>query len=122
MIAAIAADPALSAVLAGAFRIAPPRAACPHVSIGEVIATDWGTKDVPGREVRVTLQIEDAGDDADRLGRIAADVEAAIDRLPREAEGWRIASLVLLRTRRVRRAERRHAHTLEYRARLLRAH
>ncbi len=113
---------ALGDAVTGVFASAPPRAAFPYVLLGESASIDWGTKDVPGREVRLTIDVEDEGEGIARLGALAEGVEEAIADLPREVGGWRIASLVPIRSRRVRRGERRYAQIIEFRARLLRAH
>lgn len=56
-----------------------------------------------------------------RLRELAGQVDAAVEDLPRDlGEGWRIASLVPVRSRIVREGEGLWAGTNEYRVRMLR--
>lgn len=90
-------DVVLTGLVHGVFDGVPARASAPYVSVGGAEGGDWGTKDAPGREVRVTLALVGvggaAGDEA--AGRI----EALVPGLRGEAGGWRIVGARVVRTR-----------------------
>ena len=95
-LALLAADAALAGLVHGVFDGVPPRVASPYVSLGGAEGRDWGTKDRPGREVRLTLALIGTGD-VD--GRAAARIEAALAALRGAAEDWQIVGVRVLRTR-----------------------
>ena len=97
----------------------PGDAATPFVAIGDGGATDWSTKDARGREVRISIAIHDGGGAPARLHALAAAAEDAIEAMPRDLPGHRVASLVLLRSLIVRAADRPWAARLDYRVRTL---
>jgi len=73
-------------------------AAAPFLLLGDVVASEWGTKDAAGAELRVAVTVRDRGDTPVRAGELAVLVEAAVAGLPRDLDGWRVASVVLLRS------------------------
>ena len=93
----------LRAVLAGAsvFEAPPVKSARPFVVIDMPVLSDWGTKDAAGREGRVVVQLFDDGEVPDRLRTLAA-AEGAVLSAPAVLAGWRIVSLVFVRSRVVR--------------------
>lgn len=98
----------------------PPRqAAYPYAAISEGLASDWSTKDARGRELRLSIAIWDDAGAAARLHALAAAAEDAVDAMPRDLPGHRVASLVLLRSRIVRDPDGPWAARLDWRARLL---
>jgi hypothetical protein len=101
---------------------APPlRSARPYALVEEPLLADWSTKDLAGREARVTILLFDEGERPVRLRALAGEVEAAMAELPGDlGGGWRVAALALLRSRIVRDGERRWAAMTEYRVRMLR--
>lgn len=108
--------------LAGVFDAPPVRAATPHAVIGEAQLSDWGTKDMAGREVRVVVSLHDAGESPARLRRLSGEVETAMTGLPRAmGGGWELASRVLLRARVERGGEGRWIATSEWRLRMLKS-
>ncbi|WP_082731856.1 MULTISPECIES: tail completion protein gp17 [unclassified Sphingomonas] len=108
--------------LAGAFDAPPVRAALPHAVVEEPLIADWGTKDQDGREARATVTIRDAGERPERLRALGDAVEAAVLDIAAElGGGWRVASLVLVRSRVVREGAGRWALISEFRVRGLRA-
>lgn len=120
VLAAVRGHRALADQLAGIFDAPPPRAATPHALIGEAMLSDWGTKDMAGREARVAIALHDAGESPARLRRLAAELEAAVAAMPRAlGDGWTWVSLALLRTRIERRGEGRWVANAEWRLRLL---
>lgn len=114
----LAGDAALMAQVNGVFHRAPARIAAPYVLLDDVLATDWGTKDRPGREVRLAFALRDGSQDAAPVSAIAAALETRLLALPRTGTGYRLASLQPLRSRTVRIGDI-WLVTLDYRARLL---
>ena len=97
----------------------PPRAAFPYIVIGRSPVTDWSTKTERGREIRLALTIWDDGEEAASLRELMISVEAAIDDLPRNLAGWRVASLVFLRSLISREPGAPSAGLIEYRVRII---
>lgn len=120
--ATLTAHAPLAEGLAGVFDAPPPRAATPHAVIGEALLSDWGTKDMAGREARVVVSLHDAGESPARVRRLAGEVETAMAGLPRAiGGGWEAASRVLLRMRIERKGEGRWIATSEWRVRILKS-
>lgn len=120
--AALTGHAPLAEGLAGVFDAPPVRAATPHAVIGEAMLSDWGTKDMAGREARVVVSLFDAGDSPARLRRLAGEVETAVAAMPRViGGGWELASRVLLRARIERKGEGRWIATSEWRVRMLKS-
>lgn len=94
-------------------------AAVPFVLLGDVVASDWSTKDAMGRELRVAVTVRDRGDSPVRASELAAAVEAAVAGLPRELDGWRVASVVLLRSSVVASGKGQWAAMVDHRVRVL---
>jgi hypothetical protein len=119
--AALAGHAPLMAQVTGVFDAPPVRAARPYALIEETVFSDWGTKDMAGREGRVTLVVFDEGERPVRLRLLAAEVEAAVAAMPRVlGDGWRVASLVLVRRRTLREGAGRWSTIAEFRVRMLR--
>lgn len=89
---------ALQAIPVSVFDGPPPRAAFPYVAMGDCVVSDWSVKDRTGREIRLALNVWDDGEQPARLHAVMAQVEAAVDGLPRDLPGWRVASLVFIRS------------------------
>lgn len=118
--AALTAHAPLAGGLAGIFDAPPVRAATPHAVIGEAQLSDWGTKDMAGREARIVVSLHDAGESPARLRRLSGEVELAMEGLPRSiGGGWHLASRVLLRGRIERKGGGRWVATSEWRLRML---
>jgi len=90
-------DEALAGIVHGIFDGTPPRASAPYVSVGAVEGVDWGTKDRPGREVRLTLTLVGVGSVAD--DRAAARIEAVVAALRGPAGAWSVVGARTVRTR-----------------------
>lgn len=114
----LAGDAALMARVNGVFHRMPARIAAPFVALDDVLATDWSTKDRPGRELRLAFVIRDGSDDAAPVAGIASALETRLASIPRNGTGYRLVSLVPLRSRTVR-IDSLWLLTLDYRARLL---
>jgi hypothetical protein len=85
------------------FDAPPVRGALPYVVIEEAVLGDWSTKDMAGREGRLAVTIRDGGERPVRLRGLAGAAEDAVLGMAGEVgEGWRVASLVLVRSRLVR--------------------
>jgi Protein of unknown function (DUF3168) len=119
LIAVLEAHPVLGAELTGIYDGPPPRAAFPYLLIADGITSDWSTKTEAGREIRLALTVWDDGEEASRLSSLIAHVEDAIAAMPRDLGGWRIASLVFLRSMVVRDAAGPWAGLVEHRIRML---
>ncbi|MFN4113767.1 MAG: DUF3168 domain-containing protein [Sphingomonadaceae bacterium] len=98
---------------------APPRAAPPWLGIAASASADWGTKDRPGREVRVAVELTTRGDDPAADGALVRALGARIEALPRLHPDFEIASILFLRARAERRERNLRSVLLEYRFRLL---
>ncbi|WP_077148769.1 DUF3168 domain-containing protein [Sphingopyxis sp. KK2] len=96
-LAILAGDAELAALVHGIFDGVPARASAPYASVGAAEGSDWGTKDVAGREVRVTLSLAGVGDAA--ADAAASRIEALVTGLRGAGDGWRIASARVMRTR-----------------------
>jgi hypothetical protein len=118
-IAALEAHPALSSSLSGVYDGPGPRTAFPYVSFSNGLVSDWSTKTAVGREIRLALTVWDDGEEATRLHDLMGHVEDAMAALPRDLTGWRVASVVFLRTLVVRDSAGPWAGLVEYRMRML---
>jgi len=114
----LGADDALAELVHGVFDGVPPRASAPYVSVGAAEGRDWGTKDRPGCEVRLTLSLTGAGLPAD-AGGAAARMEAAARALRGPAGGWTVVAVRALRSRLASRREGGWRHDLVVRCRCL---
>lgn len=114
----LAGDTALLAQVNGVFHRMPARIAAPFVVLEDVLATDWSTKDRPGREARLAFTIRDGSDDAGPASAITAALEARLAAMPRTGVGYRLVNLTQMRSRTLR-FDALWLVTLDYRARLL---
>jgi hypothetical protein len=103
---------------ASVFDTPPVRAGRPYVVIDTPVLTDWGTKDAAGREGRVVVQLFDGGEVPERLRGLAAAAEGAVLSAPAGLAGWRMVSVVFVRSR-VLRAGDGWVGALEFRVRML---
>ena len=118
-VAALTAHPVLANALTGVYDGPPPRTAFPYVAINDGIASDWSTKTIAGREIRLALTVWDDGESTTRLSNLMSHVEDAVLAIPGDLPDWRIASLVFLRSMVVRDPAGPWAGLVEYRVRLL---
>lgn len=96
VVAALKGDGSLMGGLNGVHDGDPGRCALPYAVVGEAIGSDWGGKDVGGREVRLTISLFETA--AEQLGPRIARVEAVLGAVPPQ-EGWRIVTARLARSR-----------------------
>lgn len=106
--------------LNGVFEGPATKATAPYAELGELLSTDWSTKDAEGRELRSLVQLRDRAETAVRLHGLAGDADAAIRAIAVAGSGWRIASIVLVRSRIVQSGVGQWTALIEHRARLLR--
>ena len=119
--AALAGDTVLAAALNGVFAGPPVRASPPFAEVTETLSSDWSTKDRRGREVRLAVLLHDAGETPARMLALAEAVETAVPAMPRDLDGWHVASLVFVRARVAGDGPGRWLASVEFRARMLSA-
>lgn len=119
MVAALRADPALTAALNGVFDGPAVRASPPFAEVGEALAVDWGTKDARGRELRLAVSIRDLAERPARLTTLVDAAERAVEGIARDLPGWRVASVAFLRSRIAGEAPGAWLAVIEYRVRVL---
>ena len=107
--------------LNGVYLAPPVKATVPYAELGDLLSGDWSVKDRAGRELRLAVTVRGAGDTPERVQALAGAVGAAIAGLPRDLAGWRVASVVLLRSRLSGGPPGRWAALVEYRVRVLAA-
>lgn len=115
--AALARLNAISA-LTGTYASSPLQAALPFATVDAGQETDWSHKTGAGREVRLSILLQDKGERQDRLRALMGEAEARVNGLAPEAGGWRIVSLVFLRSRIVGGAREGWTGMIDYRARM----
>lgn len=116
---ALRGDATLAAELNGVFDGPAVRASAPHAEVGDGLATDWGTKDARGREVRIAVTIRDLAETPTRLGGLVDAAERAIEGAARDLDGWRVASLAFVRSRMAGEGPGKWVAVIEYRVRVL---
>ena len=123
LIAWLVADRALSAGLNAIVEEAPSRTALPWLALTASASTDWGTKDVRGREIRVALELNYRGDDPLSEAALVAAIERRVEAMPADqsAAGFRLVNLTFMRAKAEQRGEALRALTLDYRVRVLAA-
>jgi Protein of unknown function (DUF3168) len=119
VVSVLEAHPVLATELVGIYDGPLPRSALPYVSIADGMTSNWSTKTAQGREIRLALTVWHDGEEASRLTDLMAHVEDAIAAIPLDLRGWRIASLVFLRSIVVRDAAGPWAGLVEHRVRML---
>lgn len=119
----LASDAALSAALNAVVEEAPLRTALPWLALTTSASTNWGTKTLAGREIRVALELNFRSDDPLGGAALVSAIEARVESLPADQSvaGFRVASLSLLRARAEQRGEALRVVVLEYRARVMAA-
>lgn len=117
--AAMAALRALAG-LTGVYEGRPVQAAPPYALVEAGPELDWSHKSGTGREVRLAAVLRGKGERPDGLRALAAQAEAALVALAGELGGWRLVSLVFMRSRLVAEGPGEWVAVSEFRARLLR--
>lgn len=119
VLAALQGDAALAALLNGVWDGAPVKASAPFAVVGECLGSEWGTKDRAGREVRVTLTVQDRREGGAGLAEMLALVDAAVKRVA--VAGYQVGTVALLRSRVVRGREDGWRAMVDYRVRVLKS-
>jgi hypothetical protein len=119
LVAALSAHPVLSQSVTGVYDGPPARPAFPYIVIGDGPVSDWSTKTATGREIRLSLNVWDDGEEATRLHQLIGHVEDAVSALPRNLPGWRVVSNIFLRSLLARDPAGPWAGLVEFRVRLL---
>jgi hypothetical protein len=118
LIAWLQADPALAGINA-IEEESPLSTSPPWLGIAASAAIDWGTKDRPGREIRIALELETRTDIADADAPLLGLIERRVLDLPPFHPGFELASIRFLRSRSEARTDNRRGALLEYRFRIL---
>lgn len=111
-------DPALADINA-IEEESPLKASAPWLGIAASASIDWGTKDRPGREVRIALELESRSDEPESDAPLLTAVEKRVLDLPPFHTGFELASIRFLRARSERREFNRRGALLEFRFRIL---
>ncbi|AKM09286.1 DUF3168 domain-containing protein [Croceicoccus naphthovorans] len=111
--------PRLSTELNAISEEAPLRASLPWLAIVASASSDWSHKTGSGREVRIAIELQARGDDPETAGQLVAEIEKAVEDLPHDQTGFRIANIQFLRARTEQRGGTIRAVLLEYRFRIL---
>lgn len=121
LIAAVTAALGEVAGLNGVYDGPPLQAAFPYAVVDAGPESDWSHKSGEGRELRLAVTIRDQGERPARLRALMRAAEAAIGGLESEFDGWRLVTMVFLRSQMLRSNDATWMAALDYRARLLRA-
>lgn len=97
----------------------PVSASPPWLGIAASASTDWSTKELQGREVRVAFELNTRGDDTAGDGALVSAITRRIDSIPGAQNGFSIVTARFLRARAERRARNLRVVLLEYTFRLL---
>lgn len=100
---------------------APLSVSPPWLGISASASTDWGTKDRPGREIRVALELETRIDDPGADGPILAAIEQRVLEFPPFHPSLEVASIRFMRARSEARANNLRGALLEFRFRIFSA-
>jgi hypothetical protein len=110
-------DPALAAINT-IEEEAPLRASPPWLGIAASASIDWGTKDRPGRETRIALELQSRTDHSAADAPILDAIERRVLDLPPFQSGFELASIRFLRARSEARPNNLRAALMEFRFRL----
>lgn len=97
---------------------APVRASAPWLGIAASASTDWGTKERPGREVRIAIELESRADEPDADGSLVNAIERRVLDLPPFHAGFELVSIRFLRARTEEREGNLRGALLEFRFRI----
>ncbi len=113
-------DPALSGINS-IEEETPLSASPPWLGISASASTDWGTKDRPGREIRIALELETRIDVPGADAPVLAAIEQRVLLFPPFHETLEVASIRFIRARSEARADNLRGALLEFRFRLFSA-
>jgi len=98
---------------------APLRPSLPWLGIAASAGTDWSTKELAGREIRIALELHCRGDDPTSAATLATAVEARVVALPPAQTGFAIANIRFLRSRAEQRPNNLRSVLIEHSFRML---
>jgi hypothetical protein len=104
--------------LSGVHEAAPLQAAIPSATVAAGLETDWSHKSGAGRELRLSVMLRDEGESPSRLRALAGAAEAALQGLETDG-GWRLVTLVFVRSIFAAQTPGKWTATIDYRARML---
>jgi len=107
--------------LNGAYDGPPLQAAFPYATVDAGPESDWSHKSGEGRELRLSVTIRDQGERPARLRQLMAAAQAAIGAVDGDLDGWRLVTLVFLRSRMLSAPGAGWTAAIDYRARMLKA-
>lgn len=110
-------DPALASINAIEEEV-PVTASAPWLGIAASASTDWGSKERPGREVRIAIELESRADEPDADGPLADAIEQRVLALPPFHAGFELASIRFVRARSEEREGNLRGALLEFRFRI----
>ncbi len=111
-------DPALSTINA-IEEESPLKSSAPWLGIAASASTDWGTKDRPGREIRIALELESRADEPATDAALLKAIEQRTLNLPPFQSGFELASIRFQRARSEQRDNNLRGALLEFRFRIL---
>lgn len=89
------------------FDAPPARAGVPFAVVDEAVLVDRSAQGVAGLEGRLVVTVEDGGERPVRLRALIGEVEETLPGMAAAiGEGWRVVTLVLVRSRMARAGER----------------
>jgi hypothetical protein len=97
----------------------PLSASPPWLGIAASASIDWGSKDRPGREIRIALELETRTDSTAADAALLGAIERRVLSLPPFQPGFEIAAIRFLRSRSQAREDNRRAALIEFRFRIL---
>ena len=116
LVAALRKVPGFSQVSDGV----PIQAGDAAVAIDVGPETDWGFKGGEGAELRIAVVLTCGGEAPGRTRMLGERVRAAVSTVGPELGGWRLANMVMLRSRVLRETGPKWTAVVEYRARMTR--
>jgi hypothetical protein len=103
LVAALKGDAVLMVDLTQVTDAPPVRAARPYAVVEDPLLSDWGTKDMAGREGRIAVLLYDLGERPVRLRALASAAEDAVIACGRDLGGGRqLVTCDLIRSRMLR--------------------
>lgn len=117
----LASDPLIAPQLCTITEEAPARASLPWLAIVASAGADWSHKTGEGREIRLALELQTRGDEPATANALVQQIENRVAAMPADQQGFRVASILFLRSRVEQRGGTTRAVLLEYRFRLLAA-
>ena len=97
----------------------PIQASPPYAVVDAGLESDWSHKSGEGREIRLAVTLFDKGERPIRLRLLAGAAREALAGIAGDVGGWRVVTMLYLRSRTVRERQGGWAAVIEFRARML---